>query len=132
MTHAPNRVPRRFGYVASTAILTILGLALCGAPALAGETEAKAAISAAGAKIDMVTSHAGQAGQDGDQSFNMARQRLIDANVALKDGQYDTAERLADEGGLLATLTSEKAALAALQVSHENLIASAGAGAVTQ
>ncbi len=129
--NSQNGLPRR-SYPIFAAILAILGVASVCTPAFAGETEAKAAISRADAKIEMVTSQAGQAGQNGDQSFNMARQRLVDARAALRSNQYDTAEMLGDEAALLATLTGEKAILAALQVSHENLVASAGAPAVTQ
>jgi len=113
-------------------LLAIAGLAIACDPAVAGETEANAAISRAEAKIDMVTPQAGQAGDKGDQSFNMARQRVVDARVALKSGKWDTAEQLGDEAALLAILTGEKAVLAALNTSHENLIAAAGATAATQ
>lgn len=105
-------------------IVTALGLMTFAGPAFAGQTDAAAAVSRANAKIEMVTSQAGQAGDNGDQSFNMARQRLTDAHTALKAGRYDTAEMLADEASLLATLTGEKAVLAALQTSHDNLISS--------
>jgi len=71
MSRNPHNVPRHRGYPLFGALLTILGLTLLGGPALAGETEAKAAISRADAKIEMVTSQAGQAGKNGDQSFNI-------------------------------------------------------------
>ncbi len=102
-----------------------LSLGTLALPAFAGQTEAEAAISRADAKIEMVTRQAGQAGDTGDQSFNMARQRVIDARAALQSAHYDTAENLADEASLLAALTSEKAILAALQTSHDNLVSSA-------
>ena len=99
--------------------LSISALSL---PALAGQTEAEASVNRADAKIEMVTRQAGQAD---DQSFNMARQRLVDARAAYKSEHYDKAEMLADEASLLASLTSEKAILAALQTSHDNLAATA-------
>jgi hypothetical protein len=90
-------------------------------PALAGENEAKTALSRADAKIEMVTRQAGAAGNTGDQSFNMARQRAEAARTALKAGNYDTAQDLADEAALLADLASERAKLADLKTSHGRL-----------
>jgi hypothetical protein len=94
-------------------------------PALADETTARLAIGRADAKIEMVTRQAGQAGDSGDQSFNMARQRLTAARAAVEANHYDNAERLAEQSALLASLASERATLAALRISNNNLLASA-------
>jgi hypothetical protein len=107
------------------AVLTALSVSSLALPAFAGPSEANAAIGRADAKIEMMTRQAGQAGDTGDQTFNMARQRVTDARAALKDNHYDRAEMLADEASLLATLTGEKATLAALQTSHDNLVSAA-------
>jgi hypothetical protein len=96
-----------------------LALALTASPALAGESNAEAAIGRAGAKIEMATRQSGVAGDQGDQSYNMARGRLDDARSAFKSRHFDDAEMFADEAALLAELTGEKAKLAALQTSHD-------------
>jgi len=121
-----------FSTLRAASCVGLLGLAMFSMPAFAGQTEAEAAIGRADAKIEMVTRQAGQAGDTGDQSFNMARQRLVDARIALKADHYDTAENLADEASLLAALTGEKAILAALQTSHDNLITTAAATSSAQ
>jgi hypothetical protein len=127
MTQIRRKPFRRHSQLEALIGLAVLGLATLALPALAGQTEADAAISRADAKIEMVTRQAGEAGSTGDQSFNMARQRLVDARAALKSDHYDSAEMLADEASLLAALTGEKAILAALQTSHDNLVTSAAA-----
>ncbi len=109
-----------------------LSLAFCAAPAFASQSEAETALSRADAKIETVTRQAGQAGDNGDQSFNMARERLTSARLAQKDNNYARAEMLADEASLLADLTGEKAILAALIVSHDNLVHSTAITAPTQ
>ncbi|WP_443749452.1 hypothetical protein [Asticcacaulis solisilvae] len=126
MTLNPHNIPFHRGYLKIAVAVAALGLTTFAVPAFADQTAASAAISRADAKIEMVTAQAGQAGDNGDQSFNMARQRLTDAHTALNSGRYDTAEMLADEAALLATLTGEKAVLAALQTSHDNLMAATG------
>jgi hypothetical protein len=109
----------------------IIGLSLSliafSLPAIAGETEATAEINRADAKIEMVTRQAGQAGDKGDQSFNMSRQKLIEARAAKASGNYDTAQMLAEQSSLLASLTAEKAILASLQASHDTLLKSTSA-----
>ena len=132
MTMFLRTVPRLGSTLRAAAGFAILGLFALSMPAFAGETEAQAAIARADAKIEMVTRQAGQAGDTGDQSFNMARQRVGDARTALKAGHYDTAENLADEASLLATLTGEKAILGALQTSHDNLVTTAAAASSAQ
>jgi outer membrane lipoprotein-sorting protein len=107
----------------------ILALGFIAAPAFAGQSESEASIERAASKIETVTRQAGQAGDNGDQSFNMAGERLASARAALKSNNYDTAEMLADEASLLADLTGEKATLAALIVSHDNLVRSTSAPA---
>jgi hypothetical protein len=101
-----------------------LGL-LAASYALAGQDEAREQISRASAKIEMVTRQAGQAGDKGDQSFNLARQKLDDAKAAEAKGQHDAAMRLAEQASLLAALTAEKATLASLQTQHDNLVTAA-------
>jgi len=103
--------------------IVVSGLYLFTGSAMAGQAEAEEAIARASAKIEMVVRMSGQAGDSGDQSFNRARQRLSDARELHKKGQYDTAEMMAEELALLAALTSERARLAALQTSHNNLLA---------
>jgi ketopantoate reductase len=103
--------------------IAISGLYLFAGSAMAGQSEAEEAIARASAKIEMVVRMSGQAGDSGDQSFNRARQRLSDARESYKKGHYDTAEMMAEESALLAALTSERARLAALQTSHNNLLA---------
>ncbi len=105
---------------------------LAAGSAFAGEEEASAALSRAEVKIETVTRVAGQAGDTGDQSFNMARERFESAKAAKKDNKYDQAEMMADEASLLADLTAERATLAALKVSHENLLRSVSAAAPVQ
>jgi hypothetical protein len=113
-----GRIFRDFG------VLVAISAATAIAPAWAGSTEASSAMTRAEAKIETVTRQAGQAGVDGDQSFNMARQRLANAQEAHKGGHHDRAERLADEASLLADLTGERATLKALQASRDSLLAS--------
>ncbi|UDF05584.1 hypothetical protein [Asticcacaulis sp. AND118] len=91
---------------------------------MADEATATLAIGRADARIEMVTRQAGVAGNMGDQSFNMARQRLTTARAELKSNHYDNAERLAVQAALLASLSSERATLAALRTSNNNLLAS--------
>lgn len=98
-----------------------LVLAMYASPAFADQSSAEAALTRADAKIETVTRQAGQAGDTGDQSFNMARERLTNAKAALKSNDFDTAEMLAEEAGLLADLTAEKATLAALVANHDAL-----------
>jgi hypothetical protein len=112
----------RFGSLAPVA----LALMFVAGPALAGEKEAEAALSRASVKIETVTPRAGQASQAGDQSFNMARERLNSAQTAEAAGRHDVAEMRANEASLLADLTGERAVLAALETSHRNLQNSAG------
>ncbi|MET0545785.1 MAG: hypothetical protein ABWZ40_05710, partial [Caulobacterales bacterium] len=50
-----------------------LALSFGAAPAFADQSDAEAALTRADAKIETVTRQAGQAGDNGDQSFNMAR-----------------------------------------------------------
>ena len=88
-------------------------------PVLADETTAQTALSRADAKIEMATRQAGLAGDTGDQSFTVAREKRDAAQAAMKAGQYDAAEMGADEAGLLAELTGERAKLAALQTSYD-------------
>lgn len=124
MTHHKTKVWRPKSSLIFSALLASLGLMSFSAPAMAGQAEALAAINRADAKIEMVVRQAGQAGDMGDQSFNMARQRIKDARLALKSSKYDTAEMLANESSLLAALTVEKAVLAALETSHATLLKS--------
>ncbi len=95
------------------------GLFLFSNNAFAGQSEANNAIARAEAKIEMATRQAGTAGSQGDQSYNMSRDRVETAKTALNKGNYESAEMLADEAALLAELTSEKAKLAALKTSNE-------------
>lgn len=110
-------------------IASVLALSAVAAPAFAGESDSEAAIARAATKVEMVTRQAGQAGDKGDQSFNMARERLENARGAHKDNKFDTAEMLAAEAALLADLTSERATLAALTVSRDNLMRSSASAA---
>lgn len=110
----------------------IIALTFGAAPAFAGQSEATTALGRADAKIEMVTRQAGQAGDMGDQTFNMARERLGNARAAEKSNNFDRAEMLADEASLLADLTAEKATLAALTISHDNLVRSSAVSAVAQ
>ena len=96
-----------------------MSLTLASTSAWAGQAEAEAAVGKADAKLELVTRTAGLAGANGDQTFNMARQRLDAAHGALKGDHYDTAGMLADEAAVLAELTAERASLAALQTSHD-------------
>ena len=98
-----------------------LGLIFSASPAFAGQNEANTAISRADAKIEMAIRQAGLVGNQGDQSYDMARNRLVNARVELKNSNYDRAERLADEAALLAELTAEKAKLGALMTSNAAL-----------
>lgn len=97
------------------------GILLFSSAAFAGQSEANTAISRAEAKIEMATRQAGVAGNQGDQSYNMAVERLENSKMALSKGNYDTAEMLANESALLAELTGEKAKLAALMTSNAAL-----------
>ena len=120
----------------ATAVVCTLGLLL--APtlvpglALAAQPAAEAAIGRADARIEMATRQSGVAGDQGDQSYNMARSRLDAARAALKAGHDDQAERLADEASVLAELTTEKAKLAALETSRDLVAASIAAPATPQ
>lgn len=105
--------------------LAIVGVSAFALPAMADEATARLAIGRADAKIEVVTRQAGQAGNSGDQSFNMARQRLTAARTAIEASHYDKAERLAEQSALLASLASERATLAARRISNNNLLASA-------
>ena len=128
MSNLPKRSSS--GKVRIAAIAGVFALTFVSAPAFAGKDDSEAAITRAATKVEMVTRQAGQAGDKGDQSFNMARERLEAARAANNDNKYDQAEMLAAEASLLADLTSERAALAALMVSRDNLMrASAGAAA---
>jgi hypothetical protein len=121
--------PVRSGAVA---VVCVLGLLVAPALALASQPGAEAAISRADARIEMATRQAGVAGDQGDQSYNMARSRLDAARAALKSGHDDQAQRLAEEASVLAELTSEKAKLAALQTSRDLVAASIAAPATVQ
>ena len=110
-------------------LVVSLGFLAFSAPAFADQDAATAAINRAEAKIEMVTRQAGLAGDSGDQSYNMARQRLVDARTSLDAGKYESAEMLAEESALLASLTAERAVLASLKLSHDNLVKSATATA---
>jgi hypothetical protein len=114
------------------ACAVVIAFTLGAAPAFAGQVEATAAVSRADAKIELVTRNAGSAGDSGDQTFNMARERLVSARAAEKANDYDGAEKLAQEAALLADLTAEKATLAALTVSHDNLVRANTVGVVAQ
>ena len=104
-----------------------LALTFLAAPAFAGQTEANEALQRADVKIETVTRQAGRASDVGDQSFNMARERVEAARTAIKDGKYDRAEMLANEASVLADLTAERAVLAALKDSEANLMQSVSA-----
>lgn len=119
-----RKSPSKVSRVRAVAIAAIIAATFGAAPAFAGQQEADTALSRADAKIEMATRQAGQAGDTGDQTFNMARERLVNARAAQKSNDYDRAEMLANEAALLAALTVEKATLAALVVSNENLMRS--------
>lgn len=102
----------------------IIGLSALAFPAIADEATAALAINRAEARIEMVTRRAGISGDLGNQSSNMARQRLSTARAELKSNHYDRAERLAVQAALLASLSNEHATLAALRTNNNNLIAS--------
>jgi hypothetical protein len=125
MTRANRKFPRHSSNIKAVLGWGIICLSAFALPAMADEATAKLAIGRADAKVEIVTRQAGQAGNMGDQSFNMARQRLTAARAALKSSNYDNAERLAEQSALLASLTSERATLAALRTSNNNLLASA-------
>jgi hypothetical protein len=132
MTMTPQiHAPRRGGARRALAALTV-ACALIAAPSWAAEPEAQAAIARADAKIEMATRQAGVAGNMGDASYNMARQRVDAAKLALKDAKYNSAEMLAEEAALLAELTGEKAKLAALTVSHDTLARSLNRPTIAQ
>jgi outer membrane PBP1 activator LpoA protein len=124
--------PSRGNLTRNCVAAAIVALTLGAAPAFAGQSEATTAVGRADAKIEMVTRQAGQAGDAGDQTFNMARERLVNARAAEKSNNFDRAEMLANEAALLADLTAEKATLAALTISHDNLVRSSAVGAVAQ
>lgn len=115
-----NRPGGRFPLRAVMVTLAMAG-ALVAVPAWADSDGAKAAIVRADAKIEMVTRQAGLAGNYGDQSFNMARQRVASARLASKNGNYDDATMMADEASLLAELTAERANLAALKTRYDGM-----------
>lgn len=125
MTRAKLHLPHRLSYLKAAICWGALCVSAFAPSAMADEATAELAISRADARIEMVTRQAGQAGDMGDQSFNMARQRLTAARTALKSRNYDNAERLAEQSALLASLTGERATLAALRTSNNNLLASA-------
>jgi hypothetical protein len=56
----------------------------------------------------------------------------VSARAAEKADHFDRAEMLAEEAALLADLTAEKAALAALTLSHDNLVRASAVGPVAQ
>ena len=112
--------------------LLLAPLLLAPGLAAAGQPAAEAAITRAGARIEMATRQSGVAGNDGDQSYNMARSRLEAARAALKAGHEDEAQSLAEEASLLAELTTEKAKLAALQTSRDQVAASVAASTTVQ
>jgi hypothetical protein len=116
--------PSKTNRMRTVVIAAVIALTFSAAPAFAGQSEAETALSRADAKIELATRKAGQAGDKGDQSFNTARERLVNARAAQKANDYDKAEMLADEASLFADLTVEKATLAALIVSHDNLVRS--------
>ncbi len=101
-----------------------IGLSLAASAALADQRSAEAAISQADGRIEMATRQAGVAGDQGDQTYTAARERLQSARDALTSGKEGRAEMLAEEASLLADLTVEKAKLAALQ-STRDLVANA-------
>ena len=106
--------------LAHAMIVTLFMMAAVSAsPALADETTAQAALSRAEAKIEMATRQAGEAGDTGDQSFNTAREKRDTARAALSAGHYDAAEMAAEEAGIMAELTSERAKLVALKTSYD-------------
>jgi hypothetical protein len=127
------KTPPTRGKLTRTCVSAAIIVLIMGAtPAFAGQKEAVAALGRADAKIEMVTRNAGQAGDTGDQTFNMARERLVSARAAEKADHFDRAEMLAEEAALLADLTAEKAALAALTLSHDNLVRASAVGPVAQ
>ena len=125
MTQTNRNLSRHPSHLKTGLGWAIAGMSAFALPALADEATARLAIGRADAKIEMVTRQAGQAGDSGDQSFNMARQRLTAARAAVEANHYDNAERLAEQSALLASLASERATLAALRISNNNLLASA-------
>lgn len=106
---------------ASLLIFTAAGM-LMTAPAWAGQTEAQTALARAEAKIEVVTRQVGQSSAQNNHSFTAAREKLIEARVALQKRRYDATEMLADEASLMAELAVEKAKLTALQTSHTNML----------
>ena len=112
-----NRSGRRMGAFAFAAALTMT----FAAPAFASEQEAEDALKRAEIKIETVTRQAGVSGDTGDQSFNMARERVEAARAEMKDGKYDRAEMLATEAAVLADLTAERATLATLKANQNTL-----------
>lgn len=125
MTRTHLNFPNTNRYLKRLIGISTIGCFFIAMPVAADEAAAKVAISRADARVEMVTRQAGVAGSVGDQSFNQARQRLVNARVALKSGQYDHAERLATQAALLASLSSERATLAALQISNASLLGTA-------
>jgi hypothetical protein len=110
--------PRRARNIGAAIILA----AAFASPAFADEEDASSAITRAQTKIETVSRVAGQASDGGDQSFTMARETLQSAEAAKKANKYDEAEMLAEQAGLLADLTTERAKLAALKTSHDDLL----------
>jgi hypothetical protein len=98
--------------------------AIMSVPASAGIREAEASLERAGAKIEIVSRQSSQPGMQDDQNFNKSHQKLEAAREAMKRRNYDRAEMLADESSLLAELTSEKAKLATLLISRNDVIKS--------
>jgi len=126
--------PMCFDFIRGPALALTGAAVLVLAPGLAAASQpaAEAAVSRAGARVEMATRQSGVAGNDGDQSYNMALTRLEAARAALKAGHDDQAQSLAEEASLLAELTTEKAKLAALQTSRDQVAASVAASTTVQ
>jgi hypothetical protein len=132
MIETPKSTTRPKTFASARAIALSLAMTFAAAPAFAGESEAKDALQRAEVKIETVTRQAGRASDIGDQSFNMAQERVESAREAIKDAKYDRAEMLADEASVLADLTVERAVLAALKTSQANLMQSVSATTAAQ
>jgi hypothetical protein len=90
--------------------------------AVAGMREAESSLARADAKIEIVARNSSQPGMLDDQNFNKSQQRLEAAREAMKRRDYDRAEMLADQSSLLAELTAEKAKLAILMASRNDVL----------
>lgn len=110
-------IPRKFMLMAATVAVGLTP----SLPAIAGQSEAVAALSRADAKIAIVSRHSSQPGVQDDQSFNLAHQKMDAARAAFKADHYDRAEMLADESSVLSELTAEKAKLATLMTSQNDV-----------